>query len=36
MDEVLAAAQTLLDAHDNQMVTSVEWRRLRRAAKAAR
>jgi hypothetical protein len=36
MDEVLAAAQALLDAHDNQMVTSVEWRRLRRAAKAAR
>jgi hypothetical protein len=36
MDEVLAAAQTLLDAHDNQMVTSVEWRRLRRAVKAAR
>jgi hypothetical protein len=36
MDEVLAAAQALLNAHDNQMVTSVEWRRLRRAAKAAR
>jgi hypothetical protein len=36
MDEVLAAAQALLDAHDNQMVTVAEWRRLRRATKAAR
>jgi hypothetical protein len=34
--ELLAAAEALLAAKDSQMVTIVEWRALRRAAKKAR
>ena len=34
--ELLAAADALLLAKDNQMETPVEWRRLRRAVRALR
>ena len=33
---LLAAAEALLDAKDNQMVTPAEWRALRRAVRHAR
>jgi hypothetical protein len=35
-DELLAAAEALLAAKDNQMETVTEWRALRRAVKKAR
>lgn len=35
-EELLVAAEALLTAKDNQMVTIVEWRRLRRAVRNAR
>ena len=34
-DELLAAAEALLAAKDNQMETPLEWRALRRAVKHA-
>lgn len=34
--DLLAAAEALLTAKDSEMVTALEWRRLRRAIKATR
>jgi hypothetical protein len=34
--ELLAAAEALLAAKDAQMLTAVEWRRLRRAVRRGR
>ena len=34
--ELLAAAEALIDANDERMLTAAEWKRLRRAVKAAR
>ena len=33
---LLAAAEALLEARENQMVTAVEWRALRNAVRAIR
>ena len=36
IDELIAAAQALVEAKDNQMETKVEWQRLRKAIQVAR